>query len=250
VARAASILRRVALERNGSTAKEIAAGAGLPLPTAYHLLATLTDEGLLAKDDRRYRLGPGVGVLAEAFRAHVSAPATLMEHVRDLAEVTGDTAYLSAWRDNDALVLSIADGHRAVRVAGLHPGYSGGAHVRASGKVLLAFGPPGTLAAYLRTHDLQGRAPDALEAELQLVRGRGYALDEEQFADGVACIAAPVADGGMAIGISTPAQRFREQRRELIEAVRAVAARGASPQLARLHLRTPETGTAAVVGTP
>ena len=47
----------------------------------------------------------------------------------------------------------------------------------------------------------------------------------------MACIAAPVADGTMAIGISVPVERYRSLRQELIDAVVAVAGSAAAPQL-------------------
>jgi DNA-binding IclR family transcriptional regulator len=169
-----------------------------------------------------------VGLLAEAFLAQVSAPAYLVERLRELAERTGETAYLSAWRNHDAVLLQIVEGRRAVRVSGLHLGYSGAAHVRASGKALLAFGRPGTIEDYVRTHGVDAQE---LNAELARVRKDGYGIDEEQFAEGVACIAAPVADGTMAMGISVPVERYRNLRRELVDAVVAVAGSAAAPQM-------------------
>jgi DNA-binding IclR family transcriptional regulator len=126
------------------------------------------------------------------------------------------------------VLLQIVEGHRAVRVSGLHLGYSGAAHVRASGKVLLAYGRPGTIEDYLRTHAV---AAGTLRAEIDAVRRAGYAIDEEEFAEGVSCIAAPVGDGTMAIGISVPAERYRSLRGELTAAVVAVAGSAAAPQM-------------------
>ena len=237
VRRAAALLEQAALSPGGCTATSAARALEIPLPTAYHLLNTLVDAGLLAKDERRYRLGAKVGLLAEAFLTQVSAPTHLVERLRELAERTGETAYLSAWRQSDAVLLQIVEGRRAVRVSGLHLGYSGIAHARASGKVLLAFGRPGTLEEYLRSHRISARTPktvsgaDALRAEIEAARRAGYAIDEEEFAEGVACIAAPVADGTMAIGISVPVERYRSLRQELIDAVVAVAGKAAPPQL-------------------
>ena len=70
-----------------------------------------------------------------------------------------------------------------------------------------------------------------LRAEIEAARRAGYAIDEEEFAEGVACIAAPVADGTMAVGISVPVERYRSRRQELIDAVVAVAGSAAAPQM-------------------
>ena len=59
----------VAAQPHGATAKEVALASRLTLPTTYHLLNTLVDEGLLARDRSRHRygLGPAAGVLAQAY---------------------------------------------------------------------------------------------------------------------------------------------------------------------------------------
>lgn len=235
VTRAAALLEFVATDPAGRTVGEVAAAVDVPLSTAYHLLNTLVDAGFLAKSEgRRYQLGSRIGLLAEAFFAQMSAPEHLMRHVRDLAHRTGETAYLSAWRNGDAMLLCVVEGHRAVRVAGLHLGYAGVTHARASGKVLLASGPRGTLARYLDSHDIGSQTrrrsggAEALRLELDRVRKRGYAIDEEEFCEGVVCIAAPVADGTLALGISTPVERYQAMKDELVSAVVDAAAQAGS----------------------
>ena len=187
VHRAATVLELVA-GNGGMRASQIATRLDVPLPTVFHLLSTLTDVGLLDKlDDRRYQLGPMAGLLAEAYAAQVSAPEHLHARLQEMAERTGETAYLSAWRRGDATLLSIVEGRRAVRVSGLHLGYSGATHARASGKVLLTFSGPTALDEYLEHHDLTNPSttPKALRAVIERTRQDGYAVDEEEFAEGV-----------------------------------------------------------------
>jgi IclR family transcriptional regulator, acetate operon repressor len=233
VARAAQILLFLGEQPDGRTAKETATALALPVPTAYHLLGTLVAEGLLAKDSRRrYHLGPKIGVLSEAFLRQVIPPEYLLGPLHELAETTGETAYVVGWRNDQIVVLASVEGRSAVRVSGLSVGFQGGAHARASGKALLAFAPPGLRESYLRSNPLERLTartivdPAELRKELARIRKRGCAVDEEEFRDGVACAAAPVLAGGTAIAaysISAPASRFRRGRRELVEAVLASA---------------------------
>ena len=231
VHRAATVLELVA-GNGGMRASQIATRLDVPLPTVFHLLSTLTDVGLLDKlDDRRYQLGPMAGLLAEAYAAQVSAPEHLYARLQEMAERTGETAYLSAWRRGDATLLSIVEGRRAVRVSGLHLGYSGATHARASGKVLLTFSGPTALDEYLEHHDLTNPSttPKALRTVIERTRQDGYAVDEEEFAEGVSCVAAPITDGRMAMGISAPSERFRENREQLIELVLEITSKTIKP---------------------
>ncbi len=237
VARAARLLLFVADGVDGRTAKACSDALGLPLATTHHLLATLVVEGLLSKDGkRRYILGPKVGMLADAFEHQMLPPEYLLEPLRQLADTTAETAHLCAWRHGEVVALASVEGSQAVRVASVHTGLAGFAHARASGKVLLALSSKSARDAYLARHSLErltdrtitGRSE--LDAELENVRQQGYAIDDEEFAPGVACVAAPIAVGSSVIGaysVSAPLARFRERRRWLIEAVRTAAQSGA-----------------------
>jgi len=67
VGRSARALLLVADSAAGCSATEVATRLGLAVPTAFHLLNTLVDEGLLAKERRRYFLGPAAGRIADGF---------------------------------------------------------------------------------------------------------------------------------------------------------------------------------------
>jgi IclR family transcriptional regulator, acetate operon repressor len=232
-ARVSRILMHVATQTRGATAKEIAHALELPAPTAYHLLGTLVSEGLLAKNpQRRYQLGPTVGTIANAYVRQLTPPEHLVAPLHELAAVTGETAYLASWRDDRIAVIASVEGRNAVRVSGVHLGVADDVHARASGKVLLAFAPESLRAAYLRVHPLERVTartivdPDEFQHELERTRRRGFAIDEEEFREGVACAAAPVLDNGHAVAayaVSTPAGRFRHSRDQLIEHLREAA---------------------------
>jgi IclR family acetate operon transcriptional repressor len=232
VSRAARILLLIA-EREGRTAKEVAVALELAVPTCHHLLNTLLAEGLLTKDSRRqYHLGPTVGALSDAFLRRIAPQEQLVAELRRLALATGETGYLSGWRNDEVVVLASVEGTHAVRVARLHAGFTGDAHARSSGKLLLALAPASVRELYLRNHPLSRLTGhtivrrDMLESEFVRIQQRGYAFDEEEFREGVACVSAPVIDDGLisaAFTVSAPVERFRERQRELVGAVLAAA---------------------------
>jgi IclR family acetate operon transcriptional repressor len=234
VTRVSEILGHVATQPLGATAKEIAQALELPLPTAYHLLGTLVSEGLLTKDSqRRYQLGPQLGVLTDAYARQFTPPDHLVAPLHRLAAATGEAAYIATWRNDRIAVLASVEGQNAVRVSGVHVGFVEAAHARASGKVLLAFAPEPVRHAYLLAHPLT-RVTDKTLVDrerfvlaLEEVRRDGFAVDDEEFREGVACASAPVlADGSLVVAysLSAPAELFRRHRESLIEHLLEAAA--------------------------
>jgi IclR family transcriptional regulator, acetate operon repressor len=237
VARASRILVQLGEQPDGRTAKEVAVALELPLPTTYHLLGTLVAEGFVAKDSRRrYRLGPALGAIADAYVRQFNPPEYLIGPLHRLADETGETVYVVTWRHDGIVVLASVEGVSAVRVSGANLGYVESAHARASGKLLLALAPEEVRAGYLALHPLDPVTPrtivqpDEFQLELERIRLRGYAVDEEEFREGVSCIAAPVNGSGRAVtaySLSAPTERFGRRRTELIECVLAATRRAA-----------------------
>jgi IclR family transcriptional regulator, acetate operon repressor len=229
VEKALAILLYVSRAADGARGADVAAACNLPTATAHHLLETLRGAGFLSKDShRRYRMGPEVGSLADAFMRETHLPESLMIALRDLAERTGETAYVSGWMHDDVMVLSTVEGSQAVRVAGLHRGSRGEVHARASGKLLLAFSPQDVVERYLDMHPLKAMTQHTITdrhdllAELAAIRRRGYAIDQEEYAEGVSCVAAPLIDSDVAVlayTVSAPWDRFRRHQRALTDAV-------------------------------
>lgn len=237
VVRALTILRHVALSRDGLTTREISEATGLNRQTAYHLVNTLVAETFLAsRQGRRYRLGMGIGTLVEQFRRQLDPPEHLMPHVRAISAATGETSFLAGWRDGEIVILGTTSGSHPVAVTPVSLGMFGSAHARASGKALLAFASSDVRSEYLTRQPLVPFTPntlvdpEAFEQELERVRSDGYAVDREEFAVGVSCIAVPLDEGASpyVFAMSAPTERFGERFDEyrgiIIEAATAASA--------------------------
>lgn len=240
VARAVAILRAVAASPDGLTPREISDRVGLALPTTYHLIGTLANEGLLARTEGRpYRLGLGVSVLAEAFQRQLAAPDQLVAPVHEVATRTAETAYVVGWASGEIVIHARVSGRHVLSVSDSPLGLVTDAHARSSGKALLAFAHPAVRSGYLARHPLTSRTPNTivdaveLEREFDRIRERGYATDFEEYAVGVCCLSAPV-DGGsspFAISLSAPRDRFTDNADAYVRVILEVtaAATGAHP---------------------
>lgn len=236
VSRALGILIVVALSPTGLTAKEISETLRISRPTVYHLLGTLMHDSFLSRDsDRRYRLGMRIGTLADAFSRQLAPDAETIKIVRELADRTGEAAYVVARRGLEIVLVAAVQGAHAVSIKLPPLGLLPDAHARASGKVALAFAPESVRREYIRSHNLDRLTentkidPEALEQEFEAVRQRGFALNLEELAPNLCAIAAPI-DGGVSpfvLSVSAPRDRFEEAFDTLKESL-LVAARQAS----------------------
>lgn len=234
VSRAARALMLIAaLPESERTVANIAKGLSATVPTTYHLLNTLVDAKFLTRDEgKRYQFGVHVGVLAAAYESQTLPPTALVVPLHELITATGETAYLSVWRDGNIEIQAQLTGHHAVQVAKLQPGFHTDAHARASGKVLLAFADSNVRERYFSTHELRrltGKTItdiDLLRTELENVRTRGYATEEQEFSEGVACVAVPVLSDRYLVGaytISAPFERYVHSKKDYLKALIAAA---------------------------
>ena len=230
--RTISLLLAVADSPNGLRAKEIMEKLGLSRQVTYHLIHTLHGTGIIRKNDsNKYVLGLAAMSIAEGFHRQLAPPEHLARRVRSIVAATGETAYASGWVDGEIVALATARGESPVGAAQVPHGYSGYAHARAAGKLLLAMVEPSVRQDYLAKHPLESRTPstitdpDELIREFERIRLNGYAVDREEFHEGLQCLAVPVEGlgGRFVLGISVPKHRFDSQFERYLAALQNVA---------------------------
>lgn len=218
-ARAVDILLSVSRSDVGLTTREISETVGISRQATYHLLHTLVGAGVLVRNsNNRYVLGLRVGTLVSAFNRQMAPPERLAPIVRGLAQDTGETAYAAGWWSGEVTALTVARGTNPVQAAEVPQGYVGDAHARAAGKLLLANASDEVRETYLASHALRRLTAntivkrDVLDREFVKVRAQGYAVDAEEFAQGVCCMAVPLDNGysPFVLSLSVPRERFEE----------------------------------------
>jgi DNA-binding IclR family transcriptional regulator len=200
---------------------EIADRLALPRSSVHRLLAALLTHGFVERDPttRRYRLGIRlfeIGSTAIHERGLHSAAHPVLE---TLATATGETCHLAVLSGGEAVYVYKIDGTSSFsmtsRVGGRAP-----CHATSIGKVLMAWASEDlfdrVVAAGLRRCTKNTLAdPGDLEAELEKIRSEGYALDMEEYEEGLRCAAAPVRDHAgqvvAAIGIAGPSHRLTDE---------------------------------------
>ena len=233
VARAVGILFAIAQSPDGLTTTEISQRLRLSRPTTYHLIHTLVGTGMITRaDNHRYIVGLRVATLTEAFRRQFVPTEYLTRYIREIARLTGESAYAVGWWNGEIAILGQVQGSNAVRAAENQLGPYSAANARASGKLMLAYATPTQRRDYLDRHPpvrcTQYTITDAarLEKEFAAIVRRGYATDEQEFAEGLSCMAVPVDGGASPFGLvlSAPTARFKQKRAEYLQVARTVAA--------------------------
>jgi IclR family transcriptional regulator, acetate operon repressor len=211
------------------TLAELCRRTGIPKPTAHRLLGELATWNVVERTPGGVRLGMALfelGQLAPAQRGLREAAAPFLA---DLFEATHETVHLAVPDGTEVVYVEKLTPRRGPqigsRVGGRMPAYCTGV-----GKALLAFGPPERLAevvaaGLVRRTPRTVVAPGLLAEDLARVRERGVAEEHEESTVGIACVAAPVRDGGphavAAISITGWAHRLDTAR--LAPAVRTAA---------------------------
>lgn len=226
VSRALHILDELGACPSGLHAKEVARRCGLALPTAYHLLRTLCYEGYAVR--RRggsYVLGLKVATQSKHVLAAIRKPPNVHEVLRQLAQVTGHSAYFGQVVEGRVVFTDLFEGPHSPHVEDLVAGFDEGAHATALGKALLSTMPLGARCAYLREEGLRPFTRrtvvevDELNAELSTSTWLRVFTDHEQFRDNVCCAAVVVPRAG-AIAVTARSDRWTSHRYELVHQLR------------------------------
>ncbi|WP_425517136.1 IclR family transcriptional regulator [Paracoccus bogoriensis] len=216
---------------------EILPVAGLPKATLYRFLQVLTHQDMLAFDEDRQTYAPGMRLvrLAHSAWAQSSLAPLAREVLDELAQTLGQTIHLAQLDNGAVLYVDKRNARQPVEMFS-QSGKVGPAYCTGVGKAMLAHLPEDRLAAAIDRQSFHAHTPntlttpDALRAELALIRQRGYALDNEEHETGIACIAAPILSGaGRVLGAisvtTTTASTSREQLLALAGPVTDAAAR-------------------------
>ncbi|HWB32103.1 MAG TPA: IclR family transcriptional regulator [Acidobacteriaceae bacterium] len=224
--RAVSMLLAISEAPNGLRVKDITEKLNLSRQVAYHLIHTMLSTGIIRKNEsNRYVLGLAAVAIAEGFHRQLAPPEHLGRRVRSIVAATGEAAYASGWMGGDIVALYTARGQSPVGAAQIPQGYSGYAHARAAGKLLLALSDPASAEDYLDKHPREARTANTITGrqelleEFQRIRERGYATDNEEFDLGIRCLAMPIQglSGRYVLGISVPASRFDQNLQHYLE---------------------------------
>ncbi|MCX5113578.1 IclR family transcriptional regulator [Streptomyces sp. NBC_00378] len=243
VARAADILEALAApaQGNGLSVTEVGQACSISKSAAFGMLQTLRAYGLVSDDgegmNRRYRLGMSLARLGDRARSQVSLRGVAHPVLRELTRTTGMASRLAVPEDGHAVVVDQVELDQRVRLD-LRMGQRELPHCTGLGKALLSAVPQSEAASVVERFGLPRRTsrtitdPATFLSHLRDIARVGYALDDEEDAEGIICIGAPVFDDrsvcagavsitGLKLGL--PAWRYQELGGQVRDAARRIS---------------------------
>jgi IclR family KDG regulon transcriptional repressor len=220
----------------GRSISDISQEMKIPKSTAYEILVTLAEVGVLHRDETGNRFRLGIKLIELGSRARhtfplnrVAAPA-----LKALSEAFNETVYLTVLDREQVFYVDCYESTKALRTFSTI-GDRAPLYCTAVGKAILAFQPVDEVRRILAasppvrfTRHTITDTEELLE-ELRCIAERGYSVDDMEHEAGVRCVGAPLRDASgrvfAAVSVSGPAQRVTPQREPEI-AAKVVSAAG------------------------
>ncbi len=221
---------------------ELADRLDLHKSTVHRFLVNLEACGLVERNRHtaRYRLGLRIFELGGLVLQQMNLWEEALPFLEGLVRDTGETGHLAVLDGGEAVYVEKVEARRALRIpSAIGRGYP--AHATSLGKVLLASLDPDTCEQLVADRGLIKCAPRtiidpaALRIELDRVRDNGYAVDDEEYEEGLRCVGAPIVGHTghvvAAIGIGGPVTRVTPARVSELAQLVIDAANGLSKRM-------------------
>jgi DNA-binding IclR family transcriptional regulator len=204
---------------------ELSVELGLFKSNVFNILQTMESMGYVERDpvSQKYCLGYGMYELSRALTDRYDFQNIALPYLQQLANECKERVYLATGRGDQVIYLGSydpveqRDSH--ISMMGVFaPKYCTGL-----GKILLAYESDDTVRSYysdeskfIRFTDTTITNLDDLFRELEIIRRRGYAIDNMEHEYGVKCVAAPLFNKKYellgAVSVSGPSLRFGEKQ--------------------------------------
>lgn len=230
-----SLLELIAGRDGFVTLPGLVSETGVPKPTMHRMVQQLEAAGLVIRqsDGRHFGTGARLRDLAEAILLNATQHGARHSVLRALAAELGETCNVTALSGNEVIYLDRVESSELLRFH-LRPGAKVPVHASASGKMILSQLAPAQRRKLLGHTPLEQFTSRTLtdlgdfEAEITLTRERGHAIDDEEYQDGLVCVAVLVPresrPSNLAVAVQAPAMRLTiEDAESVLPALRRAA---------------------------
>ncbi len=221
--KALAILEGVAARKKPIAASELASVLGVPKPTAHRIAISLERENYLQREPGTRGFVSGSRLIALALDTLDASFLQGPRHaiLKALSDEVGETCNLGVISGSEVVYIERVESAWPLGLR-FQPGSRVPLHCTAIGKLLLGFLPQKKRELFIHHVPLRRYTkntitdPEKLAGELERIRAEGVSVDNEEFLQGVVCMAVPVAGLRRRIytglAISAPVARVSQEQ--------------------------------------
>lgn len=222
-----TVLETVATAGRAVSVAEVQEATGLPRPTCYRLVQTLSEHRLLDTSGQGHLIGERLIRIALLGQTDADITSAAAPALKDAAIELGEAVFLSRFRNKGVEIIHVETPSDPTR-SFIHPGLGfRPMHACSCSKAIAAFAEDDfreeILAGPMRAYTEHTQTtPETLRAEFGDIQIRGYAECVEEIEIGVSSVAAPIQIGNIgatfSVGATGPIRRFTSPYRASIGA--------------------------------
>jgi len=231
VTKAIELINTLAQEpgSRGLGVSDLAARLKMGKSTVHRLLDTLQYYGYVDKneDSNLYRLGWQLYYIGQSVPLQNQIYNIDQSHLLELNKAIQETVNLGILQSHQTSIISKVEGFNPSFRVIVQQAEREAIHATSLGKILISeFSDDEILkliesgSGFFKLTDRTITDPDEFLREIEKVRQQGYAVDDQEFAIGLRCLARPIRDytGRIiaAISVSTPIARSTEEQQKLV----------------------------------
>lgn len=200
---------------------ELASVTGMNKSTVHNHLSTLKTEELVTQNGTEYTLGLRLLEFGGQARNQQPLYDIAIPEIERLANQTGELANLVVEEYGRGVYILCERGDEAVDLD-IYPGVRRLLHQTASGKAILAHMDDERVEEIVKNHGLPAKTDQSITdrnelfEHLEMVRDRGFAVDDEEHINGLRCIGTPILNKEKevlgAVSVSIPVTRMSDER--------------------------------------
>lgn len=200
LSKAIDILDVLCAARHGLTLNDLSVKCGYPKSTTHALASTMRDRGLICQlPDGSYALGIRLFEYGSAFSRGFDISALSRPYLESLSALTGANSVISLLDGENAVSFDYAVSSSGIQILP-QIGVRLPLHCTSQGKLMLAFMPPQKVNSMYRRLEMTQFTPhttadpDRLIEQLDMIRDKGYAIEDGEYKVGLRSVSAPVFD--------------------------------------------------------
>ncbi|MBA7486959.1 HTH-type transcriptional regulator XynR [subsurface metagenome] len=220
--RALKLLDHISQSEEGYICADLARVISVDRSTAYRLLETLASYNYVHQNPvtKKYTLGNKIQDLSLRLTSNVKLQNEARTFLKLLTRETGETSHLAVLRDGEAVII---DQELSSAMIGIHTsiGMHEPLHSTALGKAICAWLSEQERMDVIKRKGLKRCTKNTITnkadfaKEISQIKQQGYALDIEEYKEGIKCLASPLFNHKgviAAIGISAPSERLPQEK--------------------------------------